>query len=142
MSNILVDQLTGKTTDTTIDVFAGHAADSTTRTNLEQGLCKAFINMDGTTTGPTTRDSFNVGSVTDKAANDFALNFTNDFNNNDYTFCGSASSSGNSTAWVSGPPSMTESEFATDSLNIFTSYQNSLGAEYTYTTCNVFGDLA
>ena len=139
MSSILVDNLTGKTTAGSVTVTSEHGAATM---QLQQGLCKAWINLDGTTTGPTNRDSFNVDSITDKAANDFALNFTDNFNNNDYTFCGSASSSGNSTAWVSGPPSMTESEFATDSLNIFTSYQNSLGAEYTYTTCNVFGDLA
>lgn len=139
MSSILVDNLTGKTTAGSVTVTSEHGGATM---QLQQGLCKAWINLDGTTTGPTNRDSFNVDSITDKAANDFALNFTDNFNNNDYTFCGSASSSGNSTAWVSGPPSMTESEFATDSLNIFTSYQNSLGAEYTYTTCNVFGDLA
>ena len=139
MSSILVDNLTGKTTAGSVTVTSEHGAATM---QLQQGLCKAWINLDGTTTGPTNRDSFNVDSITDKAANDFALNFTDNFNNNDYTFLSSASSSGNSTAWVSGPPSMTESEFATDSLNIFTSYQNSLGAEYTYTTCNVFGDLA
>ena len=139
MSSILVDNLTGKTTAGNVTVTSEHGGATM---QLQQGLSKAWINMDGTTTGPTTRDSFNVGSVTDKATGDFALNFTNDFHNNDYTFCGSASSSGNSTAWVSGPPSMTESEFATDSLNIFTSYQNAAVAEYTYTTCNVFGDLA
>ena len=139
MSSILVDNLTGKTTAGNVTVTSEGGA---VTMHMQQGLCKSFINMDGTTTGPTTRDSFNVGSVTDKATGDFALNFTNGFSNNDYTFCGSASSSGNSTAWVGGPPSMTESEFATDSLNIFTSYQNAGVAEYTYTTCNVFGDLA
>ncbi len=140
MASVLkVDTLTGVTTAGSIAVTG---EGNSTTTNLQQGLCKSFINMDGTTTGPTTRDSFNVGSVTDKATGDFALNFTNGFSNNDYTFCGSASSSGNSTAWVGGPPSMTESEFAADSLNIFTSYQNAGVAEYTYTTCNVFGDLA
>ena len=139
MSSILVDNLTGKTTAGSVTVTSEHGGATM---QLQQGLSKAWINMDGTTTGPTTRDSFNVGSVTDKATGDFALNFTNGFGNNDYTFCGSASSSGNSTAWVGGPPSMTESEFATDSLNIFTSYQNAGVAEYTYTTCNVFGDLA
>ena len=139
MSSILVDNLTGKTTAGSVTVTSEHGGATM---QLQQGLSKAWINMDGTTTGPTTRDSFNVGSVTDKATGDFALNFTNGFSNNDYTFCGSASSSGNSTAWVGGPPSMTESEFATDSLNIFTSYQNAGVAEYTYTTCNVFGDLA
>ena len=139
MSSILVDNLTGKTTAGNVTVTSEHGAATM---HMQQGLSKAWINMDGTTTGPTTRDSFNVDSVTDKATGDFALNFTNDFNNNDYTFCGSASSSGNATGWVSGPTSMTESEFATDSLNIFTSYQNAGVAEFTYTTCNVFGDLA
>ena len=139
MSSILVDNLTGKTTAGSITVTSKQGGATM---QLQQGLSKAWINMDGTTTGPTNRDSFNVSTVTDKATGDFAPNFSNNFNNNDYTFCGSASSNGNATGWVSGPPSMTEAEFATDSLNIFTSYQNAGVAEFTYTTCNMFGDLA
>ena len=83
MSNILVNQLTGNTTDTTIDVFAGHAADSTTRTNLEQGLAKVWVNYDCASTTP--RDSFNVASLTDNGVGHFTTTFTNDMNNDDYS---------------------------------------------------------
>ena len=79
MSNILVNQLTGNTTDTTIEVFAGHAADSTTRTNLEQGLCKSWINIDGDAATPTIRDSLNAASLTDTATGRYQLNYSNNF---------------------------------------------------------------
>jgi len=84
MSNILVNQLTGNTTDTTIEVFAGHAADSTTRTNLEQGLVKAYMDLKGTGT-ISVRGSLNTSTATDNGAGDFTQNFTNSFANNDHS---------------------------------------------------------
>ena len=78
MSNILVNQLTGNTTDTTIEVFAGHAADSTTRTNLEQGLAKAWVNFNGTST-LSVRDSLNIDSVTDNGTGNYTNNFSSAF---------------------------------------------------------------
>ena len=84
MSNILVNQLTGNTTDTTIEVFAGHAADSTTRTNLEQGLAKAWIavSMAGT---PSVQDSFNHSTYTDNGQGQGASNLTNSMRADTFT---------------------------------------------------------
>ena len=92
MSNILVNQLTGNTTDTTIDVFAGHATDSTTRTNLEQGLAKAWARLES---GTATRlDNFNVGSSTDNGTGDHTVTVTNPFNNTNYSFNGTGDKAG------------------------------------------------
>ena len=84
MSNILVNQLTGNTTDTTIEVFAGHATDSTTRTNLEQGLAKAWIavSMAGT---PSVQDSFNHSTYTDNGQGQGASNLTNSMRADTFT---------------------------------------------------------
>ena len=94
MSNILVDQLTGKTTDTTIDVFAGHAADSTTRTNLEQGLGKSFVSATITSNTHTIQDSLNVASLTDDGAGKTDVVFTNNMTNDDYSATASCALSG------------------------------------------------
>ena len=81
MSNILVNQLTGNTTDTTIEVFAGHAADSTTRTNLEQGLAKAWVHASGAAVQD---DTFNVSGGVDHGTGDYSHTITNPFNNLNY----------------------------------------------------------
>ena len=53
----------------------------TTTTNLQQGLCKAWVNHNQTTV----HDSFNVGSVTDNSTGDYGLNFTNNMVNIHYS---------------------------------------------------------
>ena len=85
MSNILVNQLTGNTTDTTIEVFAGHATDSTTRTNLEQGLGKSFVSATIISNVHTIQDSFNVSDLIDDGAGKTDVQFTNNMNNDDYS---------------------------------------------------------
>ena len=47
-------------------------------TNLQQGLCKVWINMDA---GQTNNDSFNVSSISDDATGAHTINFNNDFSN-------------------------------------------------------------
>jgi hypothetical protein len=84
MSNILVNQLTGNTTDTTIEVFAGHATDSTTRTNLEQGLTKAWMDYRGVDTN-VINDSLNIASVADSGTGRYDPSFTNAMNTANYS---------------------------------------------------------
>lgn len=62
---------------------------NSTTTNLQQGLCKAWINLNGTST-IATRDSFNVASITDGGTGLFTVTITNDFNNDDYSTSGAA----------------------------------------------------
>lgn len=83
MSDILVDNLTGKTTNYTIEVFAGQATSSTTRTNLEQGLAKWWVSLQQETTHQI-HDSFNVSSASDDGTGTSTLTFTNYMNNGDY----------------------------------------------------------
>ena len=85
MSTFIVDNLKGKTTANTMTVLAGHATDSTTTTNLEQGLAKVWINVDGTavtsdvdTAG--VRDSFNNSSFSDDGTGQTTITLTNPMN--------------------------------------------------------------
>ena len=101
MSTLRVDNLKGKTTANTMTVLAGHATDSTTTTNLEQGLCKSWINFNGTGT-IATRDSFNVTGITDNGTGDHSITIANDMNNTNYCHAGSSggqSSTSNGSAY-------------------------------------------
>ena len=92
MSEILVDNLTGKTSagDITVTSEGGDATQS-----LQQGLTKSWVNFNGTGT-LSVRDSLNETSMTDHGTGDYTVNFTNSFNNTNYMVTGSAS--GNSDA--------------------------------------------
>ena len=50
-------------------------------TNLQQGLAKAWVNFDGTTSGLTIRDSLNNSSMTDHTTGDYTTTFANAMGN-------------------------------------------------------------
>jgi hypothetical protein len=88
MSTIIVDTLTGKSTATTITIgstpIVSASANSltirgegSTQTSIQQGLLKAWCNYDQASVN----DSFNVGSVTDNGTGDYAIVFTNNMAN-------------------------------------------------------------
>ena len=58
---------------------------NSTTTNLQQGLCKAWVNLNGTST-ISTRDSFNISGTTDNDTGTYTHAFTNNMNNGDYAF--------------------------------------------------------
>ena len=80
MSEILVNKLTGTSTAGSI-VVTGEG--NSTTTNLQQGLCKAWVHFTGVTT-TAARDSFNISSLTDTDTGDTTVNITNAFSNDDY----------------------------------------------------------
>ena len=87
MASILkVDTITGVATAGSIAITG---EGNSTTTNLQQGLCKAWINFNGTGT-IATRDSFNVASITDGGTGLYTVTITNDFNNDDYSTAGAA----------------------------------------------------
>ena len=91
-SELKVDKFTGVTTAGSIDVTG---EGNSTTTNLQQGLCKFWIQFNGTST-VATRDSFNLASLTDNATGDYTHTFTNAFSNNDYAAIGMAAGSNHS----------------------------------------------
>ena len=64
-------------------------------TNLQQGLCKARGNIDGDASTPASRDSYNVGSITDVSAGQLNYAITSAMSDGDYARTVSAGDSGN-----------------------------------------------
>ena len=80
-SELKVDKFTGVTTAGSIDVVG---EGNSTTTNLQQGLAKSWVNFNGTGT-IATRDSLNVGSLTDTGVGDYTPNFSNNMANANYS---------------------------------------------------------
>lgn len=64
---------------------------STSSTNCIQGSAKAWVNFNGSTTTPTIRASYNVGSVTKTAADNYTVNFSAAMTDANYCVSGSHS---------------------------------------------------
>ena len=88
-SELKVDKFTGVTTAGSIDV-TGEGGNTTT--NLQQGLLKCFMDLNGTGT-IALRDSFNIASVTDNGTGDYTISINNDFASINYVYAGSAENS-------------------------------------------------
>ena len=81
MSEIITNKLTGKTAagNVTITSEGGSAT-----IQLQQGVAKAWLNLNGTGT-IATRDSFNVSGVVDNGLGNYTTSFTSSFDNTDYS---------------------------------------------------------
>ena len=77
-SQLKVDTLTGVTTAGSIDVTG---EGNSTTTNLQQGLCKHWIDHND---GATVNDSFNNTSLTDGGTGNYTATIANDFSNTLY----------------------------------------------------------
>ena len=85
-SQLKVDTLTGVTTAGSIDVTG---EGNSTTTNLQQGLLKCTMDLDGSGT-ISLHDSFNISSVVDNATGTYTPSYTNGFANRFYGWGGSA----------------------------------------------------
>ena len=86
MATLKTNTLTGTSTAGSIAVTG---EGNSTTTNLQQGLCKAWVNFDGGAVDSGTdldgvRDSFNVGSLIDVATGRHYANYTNAMANINY----------------------------------------------------------
>ena len=91
MSTLLLNTLTGKTSAGSIDV----TSEGTTKTiNLQQGLCKSWVNQQNDTSQSNTNDSFNVSSAADTATGHSTFTVTSAFSAD--TFASVASAGQNS----------------------------------------------
>ena len=79
-SEIAIDKLKGVTAAGSMLVVAEGGS---TTTNLQQGLSKAWINMNGTGT-IAIRDSFNITSIADNATGRYTSTITNNMSSDDY----------------------------------------------------------
>ena len=83
MSTLNVDALVGVSSANAITVRGEGSA----TTSLQQGLAKAWLNMNGTGT-VAIRDSFNIASITDNGTGDHTGTFTTAMNNDDFVCSG------------------------------------------------------
>ena len=83
-STLKINTLTGVSTAGSIAVTG---EGNSTTTNLQQGLCKSWVNFNGTGT-PATRDSFNISSLTDSAQGKIGPVLTNAMSNINFSLCG------------------------------------------------------
>ena len=95
MSTFIVDNLKGKTTANTMTVLAGHDTDSTTTTNLEQGLAKVFVV--GASNKASVLVSFNCSHLSDDGTGKQSVTLTNPFSDSNYVPTTSLAAGGDKT---------------------------------------------
>ena len=139
-SELKVDKFTGVTTAGSIDVTSG-----STTTNLQQGLCKAWLNLNAAT--PSLRDSFNIGSITDEGIGTYEPNFTSVMGNANYSASGSSSVEGSQDAFTNiittGDPDNNYGLHTTASIRFNNHSQNvDARSDPSMLQGNINGDLA
>ena len=131
-----IDTLKGKTTAGSITV----QGEGSNTTNLQQGLTKAWINFNGTST-IATRDSFNVTTITDDATGRYTITIANDMSSADYANFGGGcvNSSANNQQARQGPA---VNNNATGSFQMHCGSNTYAQNDWEFTTAQISGDLA
>ena len=107
-------------------------------TNITQGLCKFFSNIDGDAGTVVARDSFNQASIIDRGTGDYSLTYTNNMNNNDYSTMNNADSSSGHLAM-----SYSEGEQETSGVRIYIAEStNNNATDTNVVMTSLHGDLA
>ena len=137
-STLKINTLTGVTTAGSIAVTG---EGNSTTTNLQQGLCKVWVNYTGITS-TAERDSFNVSSLSDVGTGQTTINIANDMANANYSgfyYSNAHTSSSYSTFanhFTGGFGDFTTSNFKQNAHN------NSDGVDSFMNLTGIFGDLA
>ena len=116
--------------------------ENTNTTNLQQGLAKVWIKIDGTqSAGSMPQDSFNVTNMTDTNNGRHIINYTNNMNAVHYSFTGMAKQDGSDDRAIIISQ---EEDDGTDTSNLPITTQND-GGSYVDTAgacVTIHGDLA
>ena len=130
MASVLkVNTLTGVTTAGSIAVTG---EGNSTTTNLQQGLAKAWIKIDGSGTAEI-NDSFNNSSITDDGTGQFAITISTAFASANYSTTGSQNLSTSNLAI---------SDFTTTVHKTFIRNDAATFADPDHVSTSNFGDLA
>jgi len=136
MATLKTNTLTGTSTAGSIAVTG---EGNSTTTNLQQGLAKAWFNMDCTGT-PSYRDSLNCSTLTDGGTGIMTHNFTNNMGNATYALSGAAG--GTSGGWADSLAHFyQDTPDTTSSSKLACSYNTSLSDNDRHTG-SYHGDLA
>ena len=125
--HVKLDTVKGYTSAASISVVGEGGS---TTTNLQQGLCKSWIQFNGTGT-ISTQDSFNRGGLTDNGTGDYTLTFTNNMNNDDYHVGLGTNSAENEI-----------SALATSTVRVLANNSSGSSNDKSIITIGVHGDLA
>ena len=136
-SELKVDKFTGVTTAGSI-LVTGEG--NSTTTNLQQGLCKQWINFRGTSS-LVTRDSFNTTSITDNGTGDYQVTIANDMSNDDYSVSGTMCylETGSNSAARQGPA---VNEHAVSSYQVYAGTNTTTVEDVEVLNLQTMGDLA
>ena len=138
MSTLVTNTFTGKTSAGSI-VVTGEGGSTTT--NLQQGLKKVWINLNGGGT-IATRDSFNVTSITDDATGRYTVTIANDMSSGNYSClaggCVNETTANNQQA-RQGPG---VNNFATGSIQTHCGSNTYAQDDWDIVTAEISGDLA
>ena len=139
MAELKVNTLTGTSTAGSIAVTG---EGNSTTTNLQQGLCKVWVNMDA---GTTINDSNNVSGLTDVATGAHTITFSNNTASANY----SPSMTGkegvgdtHSSAVVDVILNPTRVVFTTSDIKVTSQNFNNQLTDMNTNTVNINGDLA
>ena len=139
-STLKINTLTGVSTAGSIAVTG---EGNSTTTNLQQGLAKVWINMDGTGT-IATKDSLNVSGITDNNTGQYRVAYTNNMSDTEYALAQGADGTNNGTVCSIGFGDSQNSGLA--STHYDHESRGGVGsgnlADTVITTGSVHGDLA
>ena len=138
MSTLRTNALEGVDAKNSITIVAG--AGNITTTNVQEGLCKAWCSLDGTTSDASFKQSFNMSSVTDHGTGTFTVTFTNAMSNLTYSAQGTAGHA----VGVTGDVVATfnsGSSIATTSCK-FNAHSGGTSRDVPFNFYNIHGDLA
>ena len=114
-------------------------------TSVQQGLGKMFCNFDGTASGATVRDSFNVSSTDDDGTGDYGINYTNNMGNTNYAgiVVGKQDGAGNNNAIAGTTRTSNDTPTLAASLEIIgTDPDAGADRDYEFVFATSLGDLA
>ena len=117
------------------------AGEGTATTNLQQGLAKAWSNLNGTST-IAGRDSFNIASYTDNGTGDYTHTFTNSMNNDDYSNTATASRRSTLTFYNNATVLPTSSSASQVCTGVEDTYSGETSVDSEWLHAAVHGDLA
>ncbi len=127
-STLKINTLTGVSTAGSIAVTG---EGNSTTTNLQQGLAKVWVQFDGTASGATERDSFNVSGMTDSSTGNYVVTFSNNMSNDDYASAG-----------IGNTSSITSEAVTTSTINLLSANSSGSLADVTIMATSILGDLA
>ena len=137
MATLKTNTLTGTSTAGSIAVTG---EGNSTTTNLQQGLCKCWVNFDGTATDAASRDTFNVSGMTDSSTGNYVVNFSNNMGNGN--FSGIAIQGNNNASNAGVNATIAVGHTASSASGIETSNLSQSNTDYAQISAVYNGDLA